>query len=339
MNFYSIRHLTRFRYSTPVSESIMETRMHCRTERHPKLPQLHPLGQPPLPRFHLPRPSRQQRSAFRCIPARSHPARHHRRIRRRASDLARPSRISSLPMHGMALDELIHSGDYWEMLLPSTFAVETPALIDLAAKLDVRRHDDPLMLVHEVNQRLFDYFEYVPRGIHALTRRSMRRLERQGRVPGLRPYDDCFIAPCSDSRTLRFRLSLSKPRGQRSLYSRCDPRLGRSPDARTWAGSDLTPPTTSSPITVISAPRSGATTRMSRPPMASSAARATAICTWPCMSKPAISREKVPSGMDTFLYPFHSRAFLCSARNHFTPWHSQGPLRSPRTRSQNHHHR
>ena len=32
MNFYSIRHLTRFRYSHPISESIMETRMHPRSD-------------------------------------------------------------------------------------------------------------------------------------------------------------------------------------------------------------------------------------------------------------------------------------------------------------------
>jgi transglutaminase-like putative cysteine protease len=48
------------------------------------------------------------------------------------------------------------------MLLPSTFAVETPALVGLAATLDVRRRDDPLALTHEINQRLFDYFDYVP---------------------------------------------------------------------------------------------------------------------------------------------------------------------------------
>src|ERR1700746_4056781 len=30
--FYSIRHLTKFRYATPVSESVMETRMHPRNE-------------------------------------------------------------------------------------------------------------------------------------------------------------------------------------------------------------------------------------------------------------------------------------------------------------------
>ena len=32
MNFFSIRHFTRFRYS-PISESIMEARMHPRTDR------------------------------------------------------------------------------------------------------------------------------------------------------------------------------------------------------------------------------------------------------------------------------------------------------------------
>jgi transglutaminase-like putative cysteine protease len=61
------------------------------------------------------------------------------------------------------LDQLIESGDYWEMLLPSTFAVETPAVTLLARQLGVTRRDDPLMLVRELNQKLFDYFEYVPR--------------------------------------------------------------------------------------------------------------------------------------------------------------------------------
>ena len=32
MNYYSIRHLTRFRYSEPISESIMETRMNPRSD-------------------------------------------------------------------------------------------------------------------------------------------------------------------------------------------------------------------------------------------------------------------------------------------------------------------
>lgn len=60
------------------------------------------------------------------------------------------------------LDHVVQSGDYLEMLLPSTFAIETPALIELAGQLEVRRRDDPLMLVHEINQRLFEHFDYVP---------------------------------------------------------------------------------------------------------------------------------------------------------------------------------
>ena len=34
MNYYSIRHLTRFRYSSPISESIMEARMNPRSDTH-----------------------------------------------------------------------------------------------------------------------------------------------------------------------------------------------------------------------------------------------------------------------------------------------------------------
>ena len=62
-----------------------------------------------------------------------------------------------------ALDEMVQNGDYREMLLPSTYAAESPALLELAAQLEVRRRDDPAMLVHELNQRLFDYFEYMPK--------------------------------------------------------------------------------------------------------------------------------------------------------------------------------
>jgi transglutaminase-like putative cysteine protease len=61
------------------------------------------------------------------------------------------------------LDELIASGDYWEMLLPSTIVLETPAVLELAQKMGVTRRDDPLMLIHELNQRLYEFFEYVPR--------------------------------------------------------------------------------------------------------------------------------------------------------------------------------
>ena len=61
------------------------------------------------------------------------------------------------------LDSLVAVGDYWEMLLPSEFAKETPALLGLAKEFDIRRRDDPLMMLREINGLLYNYFNYVPR--------------------------------------------------------------------------------------------------------------------------------------------------------------------------------
>ena len=61
------------------------------------------------------------------------------------------------------LDSMVEQGDYWEFLFPSEFCVSTPSLDKLAADLDVVRRDDPLMLLHELNMRIFKHFDYVPR--------------------------------------------------------------------------------------------------------------------------------------------------------------------------------
>ena len=61
------------------------------------------------------------------------------------------------------LDSMIEQGDYWEMLLPSEFTAPTPVLDALAELLDMRRRDDPLMLLHQLNEQLYNHFEYVPR--------------------------------------------------------------------------------------------------------------------------------------------------------------------------------
>jgi transglutaminase-like putative cysteine protease len=61
------------------------------------------------------------------------------------------------------LDSMIEQGDYWEMLLPSEFATPTPALDSLAEELDARRRDDPLTVLHQINDQMFHHFEYVPK--------------------------------------------------------------------------------------------------------------------------------------------------------------------------------
>jgi len=61
------------------------------------------------------------------------------------------------------VDAMVQEGDFWEMLLPSEFTASTPALEELANKLDVRRRDDPLMVLHDLNEKLYKYFDYVPK--------------------------------------------------------------------------------------------------------------------------------------------------------------------------------
>lgn len=161
MSFYSIRHLTRFRYSHPVSESIMETRMHPRTDSTQHCLSF-TLSVSPRCRVFTYRDHLGNNVQHFDIPG------EHGQLVIIAESVVEQQLIPEIP-DGLdpdawnALDELVQSGDYWEMLLPSVFAVETPALLDLAAQLEIRRRDDPLLLVRELNQRLFDYFEYVPR--------------------------------------------------------------------------------------------------------------------------------------------------------------------------------
>ena len=159
--FYSIKHLTKFHYSSPVSESVMEARMHPRSE-----------GNQRCLTFHLAVSPRCRVFAYRDHVGNNI---HHFDIPGQHSYLvivaeslldvqSAPDFPSSLPADAWSeVDGLVELGDFWEMLLPSEFAVPTPHLLELAKQLDVCRRDDPLSLLCELNQRLYDYFDYVPK--------------------------------------------------------------------------------------------------------------------------------------------------------------------------------
>ena len=160
MNFFSIRHLTRFRYDHPISESIMETRMHPRSDSHQHCLSFS-LSVSPRCRVFSYRDHLGNNVQHFDIPG------EHNQLVIVAESVVEVQEQPNIPSFlspdaWSSLDNLIESGDYREMLLPSTFALETPALVGLAQKLDVVRRDDPLMLVHELNSRLYEYFEYVP---------------------------------------------------------------------------------------------------------------------------------------------------------------------------------
>ena len=154
MDFYSIRHLTRFRYSHPISESIMETRMHPRSDASQHCLTFS-LSVSPRCRVFSYRDHLGNNIQHFDIPG------EHNQLVIVAESVVEQQSLPDVPEFlapeaWSELDELIASGDYWEMLLPSTFAVETPAVTLLAQQMGVTRRDDPLMLVLELNQRLFN---------------------------------------------------------------------------------------------------------------------------------------------------------------------------------------
>jgi transglutaminase-like putative cysteine protease len=159
--FYSIRHLTQFRYDSPVSESLMELRMHPRTE-----------GPQRTLSFQLSIDPRAQVNSYRDylgntvhhfdVPGK------HTQLRIIAEALVEVQSPDDPPARLGAdawtkLDALIASGDYGEMLLPSLFTQPTPALAQLAEDLHVERSNDPLSYLRELNSAIHDWFDYVPK--------------------------------------------------------------------------------------------------------------------------------------------------------------------------------
>jgi len=156
--FYSIRHLTKFRYANPVSESVMETRMHPRNE-----------GTQRCLTFHLAVSPRCRAFSYRdYLGNHVHhfdiPSQHAQLviIAEALVDLQPPVPLpEALPTAAWAeIDTLVGDGDYWEMLLPSEFAKPTASLMKLAGQLNVRRRDDPLTVLRELNSALYSSFEY-----------------------------------------------------------------------------------------------------------------------------------------------------------------------------------
>ncbi len=159
--FYSIRHLTKFRYSSPVSESIMEIRKTPRSE-----------GAQGCLAFLLTVVPRARVFSYRDylgntihhfdVPGQ------HRQLAVIAESLvdvhSQPPLPAFLPPDAWeSLDAAVAAGDFSEMLMPSHFVRSSPILEDLARELGITRRDDPLSLLFELNSAIYDWFEYVPK--------------------------------------------------------------------------------------------------------------------------------------------------------------------------------
>jgi transglutaminase-like putative cysteine protease len=159
--YYTVRHLTKFVYSNAVSESIMETRMHPRSDASQRCLTFH-LSVSPRCRVFSYRDHLGNHIHHFDIPVA------HEQLVIVAESLVEMDEIVMVPSFlapdaWAEVDAMVQEGDFWEMLLPSEFTTPTPALEELANKLDIRRRDDPLMVLHDLNEKLYKYFDYVPK--------------------------------------------------------------------------------------------------------------------------------------------------------------------------------
>jgi len=164
--FYTIRHMTKFRYSAAVSESIMELRMQPRTEALQR-----------CLNFQLSVFPRARVSTYRDYLGNSvhhfNVPGQHRQLLIVAEALVDVRPVADLPAHLEAnawdeMDATINGGDYWEMLMPSQFARPCKELAEFAAEAgygdrEKSRQQDPIELLLGINAALFSSIAYVPR--------------------------------------------------------------------------------------------------------------------------------------------------------------------------------
>ena len=158
--YYSIRHQTRFRYSSPVSESIMEMRLQPRTEWTQHCLSFEIELDPRTRVFHY-RDYLGNTIHHFNVPG------EHQQLEIVSTSLVEVTPFAAWPekLDATAWDEVdaqVNNGDYYEMLMPSDFAMPTPALLELAVALKVSRRDDPMTMLRELNTAIYRHFDYVP---------------------------------------------------------------------------------------------------------------------------------------------------------------------------------
>ncbi len=159
--FYAIRHFTRYRYSRSVWQSMMEVRMHPRSEGNQRC-FIFQLSVNPRARIFSYTDSRGNLVHHFDLPSR------HRQLTIISDSLVNIETQQMVPetMDFAAwsqLQQTIEQEDYWDMLLPSYFARPSPELDELAAEIGVTQKDgrSPLALVKDIAAGVFRSFTYV----------------------------------------------------------------------------------------------------------------------------------------------------------------------------------
>lgn len=159
--YYNIRHVTRFRYSAPISESIMEVRIQPRSEnnQHCLDFRLHT-----SPRAHI----MSYRGEFGNRVHHFDVPNYHSQLTITAAALVDISPPDEIPMaldtHAWEeIDQLTADDEYWDFLKPSRFAAPSDLLYAFMREHAIQRRDDPLTVLRDLNTTIYQTFEYMPK--------------------------------------------------------------------------------------------------------------------------------------------------------------------------------
>jgi transglutaminase-like putative cysteine protease len=155
---FSIKHVTTFRYHPAVGESVMEVRMQPRSDLrqrcmtfsldvapHANVMMYHDFFGNAVHHFDIP-------GRHKLIEVTAHAI----------VDINAAAWPAVAYGTWEDLDTRVAEGDYWEMLLPSHYAHSTDLLSKFTDDLQLQRRDSPLALMLELNQALYDKFDYAP---------------------------------------------------------------------------------------------------------------------------------------------------------------------------------
>src|SRR5579863_9735278 len=159
--FYAIRHFTRYRYSRSVWQSMMEVRMHPRSEGNQRC-FVFQLSVNPRARIFGYTDSYGNLVHHFDLPAR------HSQLTIITDALVNIDLQPAIPefMEYEAwheLEDLVEKKDYWDMLMPSHFARSSPELEQLAAEIGAndRKGRSPLAFLQDINSGVHRVFSYV----------------------------------------------------------------------------------------------------------------------------------------------------------------------------------
>jgi len=159
--FYTIRHVTRFTYEMPITESVMEARMQPRSEGAQRCVRFG-LSTTPSARVRMYSDPEGNIVHHFNIPGR------HTRLTVTAEALVECAPVVDPPDDlgtdaWPDLDRLTASGEFWELLHDSPFARQTPLLDAFAREIGLARGHDPLAAVRRTMSEIHARFEYSPR--------------------------------------------------------------------------------------------------------------------------------------------------------------------------------